>query len=196
MHIVKNCQLSCAFVFFFKRTGLTRSLKNVAKQMQRVFKLVTAESHGELKESDHLVLQRHLEWIGNTGISGIVEMEEHPPKHVCEIAFLGEKCKLFDFWQNEILVKLLRFLILYVSQSLLRVDSHFFCEDHGTPSPVQSRTLWHWTHRKQTSKSWLPKQMDCTTGGHEYWASQGLWKSIDMSNPVSGSMIKLLEELC
>ena len=69
--------------FSFKSIGLTRSLKNVAKQMQRVFKLVTAESHGELKESDHLVLQRHLEWIGNTGISGIVEMEEHPPKNVC-----------------------------------------------------------------------------------------------------------------
>lgn len=66
--------------FFFKSMGLTRSLKNVAKQMQRVFKLVTAESHGELKESDHLVLQRHLEWNRNTGISGIGEMEEHPPK--------------------------------------------------------------------------------------------------------------------
>ena len=151
--------------------------------MQRVFKLVTAESHGELKESDHLVLQRHLEWNRNTGISGIGEMEEHPPKNVCEIAFLGEKFKLLEFWQNEILVKLLRSLTLYVYQSLLRVDSHFFCEDHGTPSPVQSRTLWHWTHRKQTSESWFPKQMDCTTGGHEYWASQGLRKSIDMSNP-------------
>lgn len=79
--------------------------------MQRVFKLVTAESHGELKESDHLVLQRHLEWIGNTGISGIVEMEERPQK-LCEIAFLGEKFKLLDFWQNEILVKLLRFVKL------------------------------------------------------------------------------------
>ena len=134
--------------------------------------------------------------LGIPGLVGLGRWRNNPPKKVCEIAFLGEKFKLFDFWQNEILVKLHRFVKLYVYQSLLRVDSHFLCEDHGTPSSVQSRTLWHWTHRKQTSKSWFPKQMDCTTGGHEYSASQGLWKSIDISNPVSGSMIKLLEELC
>lgn len=51
--------------------------------MQRVFKLVTAESRGELKESDHLVLQRHLEWIGRLwdwdwGDGGT--MRNHPQK--------------------------------------------------------------------------------------------------------------------
>lgn len=91
------------FFFFFKRTGLTRSLKNVAKQMQRVFKLVTAESHGELKESDHLVLQRHLAWIGNTGISGIVEMEEHPQKKGVKLPFWEKSSNCLTFGKPKFL---------------------------------------------------------------------------------------------
>lgn len=35
-----------------------RLLQNVAKQMQRVFKLIAAEKRGDLKDSDRLVLTR------------------------------------------------------------------------------------------------------------------------------------------
>jgi len=63
--------------------SLKRSLKNVAKQMQRVFKLVTAESHGELKESDHLVLQRimgHLAQFSRE-LYGTGRTESKPQSH-------------------------------------------------------------------------------------------------------------------
>lgn len=40
--------------------SLKRLLQNVAKQMQRVFKLIAAEKRGDLKESDRLVLTRIL----------------------------------------------------------------------------------------------------------------------------------------
>ena len=40
-----------------------RLLQNVAKQMQRVFKLIAAEKRGDLKESDRLVLTRTTRFV-------------------------------------------------------------------------------------------------------------------------------------
>lgn len=46
-----------------------RLLQNVAKQMQRVFKLIAAEKRGDLKESDRLVLTRTTRFVSGWLVS-------------------------------------------------------------------------------------------------------------------------------